>query len=398
MVGVALALVMAVAGIVAPVLAPHDPRAIHENATSCPPFSCAQDGRSHVLGTDHLGRDLLSRIVASFRTSLYIGILATFLGILTAGLLIIARSIRPASPAPGASRPLFGVSLWGMAILTYCTAFLPSLVVFAAMGPSVVWVIVCASVFASLLPMTLVYDSVRAHDAPSNPVGLVVRRGIALSPAGFGLALFMGLFIESSLSFLGVGVPYPDPSLGSIVAAGRSQVASQWWVAVIPLAVGLAAAGGFSGIVFPVSRVLSSGNAGATGPDALQALGFAPAGFGIRLAAQLIDNAAALVVLILILVIGIINLPSGIAVAFRIALIVAIFGIFVISPGKRALRLLVLRPDGSPAGWGRRILRYPVSLFTFFIIDVLTMAIRKDRCALHDLACDTIVVRRHGSA
>ncbi len=412
--GVAVVLVMAVTGIFAPFLSPHDPRAINERAFRCPPFSCELGSRSYILGADHLGRDVLSRIVTSFRTNLYIGLLGTFLGTLAAWLLVALRSLKGAAQAPDTSRPLFGIPLWGLAILTYCVSFLPSLIVVAAIGTSLVLTVVCAGVFASLLPMTLLYDSARRdHAAPdtitlpgsnldyetvredglsSGPIWLAVRRGIVLAPVGFCLAFLMGLFIEFYLSFLGVGVPPDVPSLGNMVTAARGQIVTGWWMMVFPFAVGLVAAGAFSGIVFPVSRALSS--AKVAWPDAFQALGIAPAGLMIRLAAQLIDLAAVIIVVALILIIiGIMDLPSAIAEAFRVALVMAICSLFVISPGKRAVGLRVLRLDGSSAGWGRKLFRYLVSLSTIYIIDLLMIALRKDRRALHDLICDTIVVR-----
>ena len=417
--GVALVLVMAVTGIFAPFLSPHDPHVTNERAFLCPPFSCEQGGQGHILGTDHLGRDVLSRIVTSFRTNLYIGIVGTLLGTLAAWLLIALRSVGRAAPAPDTLRPLFGIPLWGLAILTCCISFLPSLAVVAAMGVSLVWAIVCAGVFASLLPMALLYDSVWRNNTASDtvtlhdshlvyetvredefspgPVWLAARRGIALAPVGFSLAFLMGLFIEFYLSFLGVGVPPNIPSLGGMVAAVRDQIVTRWWMAVFPIAAGLVAAGAFSGIVFPVSRVLSVAS-GAPRGDALQALGIAPAGFGIRLAANLIDHAVAVMTLLIgLFAIAILGAPSAIATTFTIALIIATCCILVLSPGKRAVGLRVLRLDGSPAGWGRKFFRYLISLCTLYIIDLLMIALRKDRSALHDLISDTIVVRRRYS-
>ena len=416
--GVTLVVVMAVTGIFAPFLSPHDPQVINERAILCPPFSCEQGGQDHNLGTDHLGRDVLTRIVASFRTYLYIGLVGTLVGFLAAWLLVALRSVRGAAPAPDKSRPLFGVPFWGLAILTYCISFLPSLMVVAAMGSSLVSAIVCAGVFASLLPMTLLYDSAWGNEAASDtvtlpgphlvcetvredglssgPLWLAVRRGIALAPVGFSLAFLMGLFIEFYLSFLGVGVPPNIPSLGNMVAGAGEHIVTRWWMVVFPFAVGLVAAGAFSGIVFPVSRVLSV-TAGVPRDVAFQALGIAPAGFGIRLAANLIDHAVAVMTLLIggfAIAIAIIGAPFAIVTTFTIALIIATCCILVLSPGKRAVGLRVLRLDGSTAGWGRKLFRYLISLSTFYIIDLLMIAFRKDRSALHDLISDTIVVRR----
>lgn len=396
--GVAIALVMAATGIFAPLLTPHDPQVGDLSARLCPPFACDDGNKTYFLGTDHLGRDVLSRIVASFRISLYIGLLGTFLGAAGAWLLVIARRVRGTSFAADAPHPLFGVPLWGLAILTYSVALFPSLVIMiaiaAVIGPSYGLVIVCAGVFASLLPMALAYSSVQGDNAPSNPVGFALRGGIALAPAGFSLAFLMGLFVEFELSSWGAGVPRPTPSLGTMVADASLQIVTWWWMAVFPVVIGLVSAGAFFSIVFPVSRVLSS----LSGSARPAALGIAPAGFRIRLAAGCIDLAAVLVVIVLIFVMGSIDLPiqiaAEIAAAFFIAWNMAIYSILVISPGKRAVGLRVLRLDGSPAGWGRKLCRCLVSLPTLYIIDLLMLACRKDRRALHDLAFDTIVVRR----
>ena len=172
-VGVALALIMAVTGILAPVVVPHDPNALSLPERYCPPVSCERDGRSHVLGTDHLGRDLLSRIGPSLRINLYIGILGTLLSFLGAWLLVIVRSNRSAALTTDMPGPLLGVPLYGLAILTYFIGVFISLVMVAAVGPSLMFLIILAGVFSSLLPMALVYESIRGDRASSSPVRLV---------------------------------------------------------------------------------------------------------------------------------------------------------------------------------------------------------------------------------
>lgn len=249
--GVALALVMAVAGIFAPVLAPHDPQAVNLSERLCPPLSCEHDGRSHVLGTDRVGRDVLSRIVTSFGTYLYVGLLGTSLGILAALLLIIVRSIRSAVPTPHMPGPLFGVPFYGLAILTYLTGVFLSIAVASLVGASHMVAIMCAGAFSSLLPMTLFTSPSGGDGSSPNPGRLAFRRAIALSPVGFSLALLMGLFIESSLSFLGVGVPPNIPSLGGM--AGWLPIGHPWWTLVFPLGIVWVAVGALLAIVIPIS-------------------------------------------------------------------------------------------------------------------------------------------------
>ena len=383
-VGVAFALVLVAAGIFAPVLALHDPQAVNLSEMFCPPVSCEHDGRSHVLGTDFLGRDVLSRIVTSFRTNLYIGLLGTFLGILGALLLIIVRGIRSAAPAPYMLGPLFGVPFYRLAILTYLTGVFLSIVVVRLVGASFMVAIICAGVFSSLLPMTLLMESVRGDGSSPNPVRLAFRRAIALSPVGFSLALLMGLFIESSLSFLGVGVPPNIPSLGGLIPSHQM---GPWWIVVFPLGIVLAAVAAFSAIVIPVGSTLKSRQP--EGGSAAPA--YTPAGFWRRLAAYLID----LLVLIVLCIIYAIIAPQSVLAGNIVAMafIVGFVWVLVISPGKRVLGLYVLRADGSRVGVRRKFCRVLFGLLAVHI-DILMIVLRRDRRGLHDLICDTVVVRR----
>ena len=390
--GVAVALVMAVTGILAPVLASHDPNSVSLGTIFVPPGGYTDGGSVHVLGTDNLGRDVLSRIVTSFRTNLYIGLLGSLLGLLAAWLLVIVRSIRGATPNPEYAAPLFGLPFYGLAIVTYIVGVLVSLSVAAAVGVALEHIVVCAAVFSAILPMTLVYESARRDAASSIPIRLAVRRGVALFPVTFSLALLMGLFIEFSLSYLGVGVPPPTSSLGGMVADGTNY-ATYWWTWVFPLGIVLLALGSFSGIVIPVGRGLI--------PPARAVLptqAGTPAGFWIRLAAYLIDLAATILfILFSFLLYSVMSLPSALAGAVLIIVaIAALVWIPVFSPGKRILGLRVLRSDGSRAGLGRKFCRSLAQVLSelIFFIGFLMIAFRKDKRGLHDLICDTVIVHR----
>ena len=391
--GVSIVLVMAVTGIFAPFLAPHDPYAANPRAVLCPPVSCASDVQSHVLGTDHLGRDVLSRIVTSFRTNLYIGLLGSFWGILAAWLLVIVRSIRGTAPTPDMARPLLGLPFYGLAILTYIIGVFLSISVMASVGVSLLAITVCAGVLSAVLPMALVYGSVMRDGASSNPVRLAVRRGIELSPVGFSLAFLMGLFIEFSLSFLGIGVPHDIPSLGNLTAHGRAHLVIALWISVFPLGIVLVAVGAFLAIVIPVgSGLIPASQKSPNG--ALSAQAGVPAGFWKRLAAFLIDFA---VVIVFYAIYTVISLRSElVGTILGIAFLTAFVGILVASPGKRALGLSVLRTDGSRVGLGRKLSRSCLAWVLLGLtcyISFLLIVFRRDKCALQDLICDTVVVR-----
>ena len=259
MAGVAIALVMAIVGVFAPLLAPHDHLDIGFAARLCPPLSCDDGSGSHVLGTDHLGRDVLSRIVTSFRMYLYIGLVGTVLGIFLAWLLIAVRRIRKTPLPPSGLRPLFGVPFWGLAVLVYTIGVFLSLMSLAMLEPSLVAVMVHAGLLSSTLPLSLVDEQVGKDRVSSDPgPASAVRRTIELSPVCFSLAFLMGLLIESSLSFLGLGVPSPTSSLGAMVSDGlRTPLAKAPWLWGFPLGIILVAVGALSAMVLRVGRDLN---------------------------------------------------------------------------------------------------------------------------------------------
>ena len=254
--GLAFAIMLAAIGIFGPMATPHDPYATRPGASFCRPFSCASGGASHLLGTDSVGRDTLTRLVISLRTDVYIGLLGAALGLLTAWWLVMARGIRNAGPASDIPRPPFGVPLYVLSILAYVIGVIVCISVFVVVGPALLATVVSAGVFSAAAPMALVYGSIRRDSTSSNPVRLAIRRGIALFPLGFGLALLMGLCIESSVSFLGVGVPPPSPSLGGLVNQGMVHYAEAPWILVLPLGVVLVSVAAFWAIAIPVGRGL----------------------------------------------------------------------------------------------------------------------------------------------
>ena len=317
--GVTIAIALAAVGVFAPFLATHDPYAVNVAAISVPPIWYADGDWNYVLGGDHLGRDVLSRFVTSFRIYPSIGVVGALLGTLAAWLLVIARSIRGAAATPNIPRRLLSVSFPVLAIITFITGaflYIPLVVVVGASLPSIV---VYTGVLSSLLPMILVYESVRGDGASSSPIRLAVRRGVALSPVGFSLALLMGLFIDSFSSFLGVGVQPPTPSLGYMLLGIRNL--EIWWVWSFPLGVLLVAVGAFSAIVIPVGRgLIAASRSIPAGPLPIQ--GGTPAGLWIRLAAYLIDFAAFVALTILLVILFIVyDATIGLKTAFVAAIL-----------------------------------------------------------------------------
>ena len=399
-VGVLVAVVMAVLGILAPVLSPYEPLAGDLDARRIGPGGSSPEGRVHVLGTDLVGRDVLSRIVSSFRTTLYIGLVGTFVGVLAAWLVVMVRSRRNPALSPDTRRPLFGVPLWSFAFFVFPSGLLPALIFTAMVGHSLTWLIVLSGVLSALLPMALIHESARNSSPALSPVKVALRSGVANSPIAFSLALLTGLLIESYLSFLGAGIPPPHPSLGGMIADGRTYLATAPWISGFPALVLVAGATALAAVVIPAGRQRRVPQPGVFLAGQAETLPYA--GFWIRLGALLIDSALMLLAVIPMVVIlntgSFTENPIAISVVMVVGYLAYIsfcVWVGVKSPGKGALGLRILRTDGSAPGPARRFFRFLADwcLGPFSIISILMIALRKDKRGLHDLLLDTVVVR-----
>lgn len=402
--GVSVPAVMVVMGIFAPVLSPFDPLSVNLGARLIAPGGSSPEGRVHLLGTDKLGRDVLSRMLHSFRGTVYIGLVGTLAGVAAGWLAVLARSRRNPTTAPDTWGPLFGVPLWALPLFVIFLGLLPALTLVAMSGTSVLLVTIICGSLASVLPMALIYESVRNRASATSPAKVAIRQGGSKFPVAFSLAFLTGLFIECHLSFLGTGVPLPHPSLGTMIASGRETLPALPWIAGFPALVLLVGAAALVAVAVPAGR----GWLGAQSASRLAGEAPTPAyaGFWIRLAAVLLDIALTLLAIIPLAIIIPIGASTEDPNATSIVVGVGSLAYFafcvwvgVKSPGKRALGLRILRTDGSVAGPARRFFRFvahwclePVS-----IISILMVAWRKDKRGLHDLIMDTVVVRSEAS-
>jgi ABC-type dipeptide/oligopeptide/nickel transport system permease subunit len=226
--------------VLAPVLAPYDPNAQHPEAIRVPPFWLAGGSAAHLLGTDSLGRDLLSRVVYGTRVSLLLGVVVVLLTMVVGtGLGMVAGYFGGWLEA-ALSRVVDALLAFPFLIF--------ALAIMAATGPNLA-ALVLALAFKGWVDFYRVArgDTLAARKADY----VTAARGLGagtphlllneilpniVPPIIVLAALRMATIIiaEASLSFLGIGVPPSIPAWGTMVSDGRADMAGAWWIATLP--------------------------------------------------------------------------------------------------------------------------------------------------------------------
>ncbi len=247
---VIILVLMVFAGIFAGQIAPYDPLQTSLSQRLQPP-AFAGGSSAHLLGTDKLGRDILSRIIWGARVSLSV-----------AGLVILITA------TVGTILGIVGGYLGGlwdsflMRVTDISLAFpaiLIALLLAVTMGPGF-WTVVLA---ISLLGWAPYARLIRGEVLKLRNADFVLQaRIIGCSPLRIMLThifpnvlntllvlstLFVGLVIltESALSYLGAGIPPPTASWGSMIADGHSLIDTAWWISLFPgIAIGLVSLSG----------------------------------------------------------------------------------------------------------------------------------------------------------
>jgi peptide/nickel transport system permease protein len=227
------------AGLFAGVLAPHDPTAQDLRARLRPPVGFGGT-LEYPLGTDALGRDVLSRILYGARVSLAIGFAGMLIGLtlgtlcgLLAGLLRgLPDEILMFLVDVKLAIPYLVIMLTSVAVLG---RGLPVLVFMAGISGWGAYTRLARSMALRAREQQYV---LAARALGVGDLRLLLRHILpnALAPlivlATFNLTAV--IFLESSLSFLGVGIKPPTPSWGSMISDGRDYLHTAWWVAVFP--------------------------------------------------------------------------------------------------------------------------------------------------------------------
>jgi peptide/nickel transport system permease protein len=225
----------------ADLIAPHNPEVGSLGMRFRPPVWQAGGSAAHLLGTDHLGRDVLSRLLFGARVSLVVG----FTAVIVAGLLGVVLGITAGYLGGWVDEVIMRLTDTWLALPALTFAIFLA----AVMGPSELNIIIVLSCvywtrYARVIRGEVLSLKEREFVRLAIIAGCsrvtIMRRHIlpnVLNSAIVLATLMLGVVVvtEAALSFLGVGVPPPKPAWGLMLADGkRGLMAGYWWLTVLP--------------------------------------------------------------------------------------------------------------------------------------------------------------------
>jgi len=235
-----LLFVMVIPAIFAPWVAPHDAFLGSLSDRLQPPVWQSGGTSEHLLGTDKLGRDMLSRIIYGARVSLTVSLIAIFVG----GIIGTALGLISGYFGGRTDSVIMRLVDISLALPTILLA----LVLVAAVGPSfgtvitvlvvLLWARYARLVRGETLAIKELDFIARARVAGASHTRImfrymfpnVVNSLIVLATLQVGYVILF----ESALSFLGAGLPRAEPAWGVMVADGRELIVTAWWVSMFP--------------------------------------------------------------------------------------------------------------------------------------------------------------------
>jgi peptide/nickel transport system permease protein len=238
--GVLFIALLGVVAAAAPWLAPQDPIRQSLRGRLSPPTLEGVDGRSHLFGTDHLGRDVLSRVIYGSRVSLVIGFSAVVVGGLLGSVLGILAGFA-GSRVDGVIMTLadaqlaFPFILLAIGIIAVLGPSFPTLIVVIGLSGWVSY----ARILRSQVLVLRSREFVEAIHALGGSVWRVVLRHVLPNVMSSivvvaTLELARSIVLEATLSFLGLGIQPPTPSWGGMIQEGRDYLDSAWWISTFP--------------------------------------------------------------------------------------------------------------------------------------------------------------------
>jgi len=239
-IGLVVFVLLVVVALLAPLIAPHAPNAQYRDAVLVPPFWEEGGRAAYLLGTDAVGRDILSRLLYGARFSLFIGVIVTTLA-LVGGIVV--------GVVAGFFRGWIDTVI--MRIMDIILAFpslLLALVLVAVLGPGLMNAMIAIALvlqphFVRLTRAAVMAEKGReyvtaAQVAGASPFRLMFRTILpnCLAPliVQATLSFSNAILDAAALGFLGMGAQPPTPEWGTMLAEAREFILRAWWVVTFP--------------------------------------------------------------------------------------------------------------------------------------------------------------------
>ncbi len=237
--GLALVLIVVFAALFGHWLMPFDPDAQDILQRLKPPLWRGEEG-VHLLGTDALGRDIFSRLIAGARVSLLVGVAS----VVISGAIGVTLGLVAGYEDRYAGRILMAITDIQLAIPFLVLA----LAMAAVVGPSL-WNIIAILGLTNWVQYARVVraeclvlrerEFIQAAQTMGISVPMILIRHLLPNVMSSvivisSLLVAKMILFESSLSFLGLGVPPETPTWGTMISEGRNYIGNAWWVATVP--------------------------------------------------------------------------------------------------------------------------------------------------------------------
>jgi len=224
----------------APLIAPHDPLDVNVRHRLAPPAWMEGGSLENLLGTDQVGRDLLSRMIYGGRVSLVVGVVAVLLASMIGVMFGLGAGY-------AGGRIDWTIMTMVNVMLTFPFVLL-ALAVIAVLGPSLVNMIIVLAIagwpiYARVVRAEVMAIREREFVVAGRALGMsharIVFRQILpnlISPIVVIATLQVAqvIILESFLSFLGLGIQPPTPAWGNMLGEGRVYMLNSWWIATFP--------------------------------------------------------------------------------------------------------------------------------------------------------------------
>lgn len=226
--------------VLAPLISPYSPSEVYEAGTIVPPVFSDGGSLQFILGTDDLGRDMLSRLMYGARVSLGVGLMVVFLSVIFGGLL-------------GLLAGYFGgwwdaVIMRAVDVLMSLPSILLAIVVVTVLGPSLINSVIAVSIvslpaFIRIVRASVMAEKSKAYVDASHGFGAshprVAFKNIlpnCLAPiiVQATLGFSDGILNVAALGFLGLGAQPPTPEWGVMLSDARAYIESAWWLVTLP--------------------------------------------------------------------------------------------------------------------------------------------------------------------